>query len=94
MDIDCDNLLGLKYHEIIGGPFAGNKAHGRLSTNHLAFSEHQGMKTPLTEEQEEAAFITVKAACLGDLDSYGCTQRERKVYSKAVWAPGYQLGCS
>ena len=32
MDIDCDNLLGLDYHEITGGPFAGNKAHGRLST--------------------------------------------------------------
>ena len=52
------------------------------------------MKIPLTEEQEEAAFITAKASCLGDLDSYGRTQCERKVCSKAVWAPGYQLGCS
>ena len=36
------------------------------------------MKIPLTEEQEEAAFITAKASCLGDLDSYGRTQCERK----------------
>ena len=52
------------------------------------------MKTPLIEEQEEAAFITAKALCLGGLGSYSHTQGERKMYSKAVWAPGYQLGCS
>lgn len=28
MDINCDHLLGLNYHEIIGGPLAGSKLTG------------------------------------------------------------------
>lgn len=57
--------------------------------NHLAFSKHQGMKIPVTEEQEEATFITAKA-CAWGLESYCHTRGGREAY-KAVWAPRYWL---